>query len=84
MYDRFILNDVPEDAQEAISLYNEIWDAGIKAALASGGMINEHHGIGLKLGQYMKYQYGEAFRVIQGLKDFLDPHHIMNPGKMGL
>lgn len=84
MYDRFILDEVPQDAQEAIRLYNEIWDVGIRTALAHGGMLNEHHGIGLKLGQYMKYQYGEAFKVIQGLKDCLDPNRIMNPGKMGL
>lgn len=84
MYDRFIIDDVPEDPVEAIELYNKVWDVGIKAALASGGVLNEHHGIGLKLGQYMQYQYGEAFRVIQGIKKLLDPKHIMNPGKMGL
>ena len=84
MYDRFIMDDVPEDHVEAITLYNQIWDVGIEAALAAGGLINEHHGIGLKLGRYMKHQYGDAFKVIQGCKDFLDPNHIMNPGKMGL
>lgn len=84
MYDRFIMDDVPEDPVEAITLYNQIWDVGIEAALAAGGLINEHHGIGLKLGRYMKHQYGDAFKVIQGCKDFLDPNHIMNPGKMGL
>ena len=84
MYSRFILEEVPEDPVEAVTLYNEIWDVGIEAALALGGLINEHHGIGLKLGRYMKDQYGDAFKVIQGIKDFLDPNHIMNPGKLGL
>lgn len=84
MYDRFILDEVPDDPQEAITLYNSIWDVGIKAALKAGGVLNEHHGIGLKLGQYMKDQYKEAFRVIEALKSSLDPNRIMNPGKMGL
>lgn len=84
MYDRFILDDVPDDPLEAITLYNSIWDVGIKAALEAGAVLNDHHGIGLKLGQYMKDQYKDAFRVITALKDSLDPNHIMNPGKMGL
>ena len=84
MYDRFILEEVPDDPVEAVRLYNSVWDVGIKAALDNGGVLNDHHGIGLKLGQYMKHQYGEAFGVIQSIKKFLDPNHIMNPGKMGL
>ena len=84
MYDRFILERVPDDPVEAVRLYNSVWDVGIKAAVKNGGGLNDHHGIGLKLGQYMKHQYGEAFRVIQDIKNVLDPNHIMNPGKMGL
>ena len=46
-------------------------------------MINEHHGVGLKLGRYVKDLYGTAMPVLEGIKAKLDPNGIMNPGKMG-
>ncbi len=46
-------------------------------------MINEHHGVGLKLGRYVKDLYGTAMPVLEGLKKQLDPNGIMNPGKLG-
>lgn len=86
MYDRFIIHPdyVPEDPVEAISLYNEIWFKCIRVAIENGGVLNEHHGIGIKMGYMMREQYGNAFQVIEALKNQLDPNHIMNPGKMGL
>ena len=79
LYARFIFEgkDVPEDPREAAALYNRVWDVAI-------GVINEHHGVGLKLGRYMKELYGKAFPVLEGIKKTLDPNNIMNPGKMGL
>lgn len=61
MYCRFIIREVPEDPVEAVKLYNNVWDVGIKAALKNGGVLNDHHGIGFKLGHYMRHQYGDAF-----------------------
>ncbi len=86
MYDRFIVAPeyVPQDPAEAISLYNEIWYKCIRVAIENGGVLNEHHGIGIKMSYLMKEQYGTAFQVIEGLKKSLDPNNIMNPGKMGL
>ena len=46
-------------------------------------MLNEHHGIGLKLGRLMREQYGTAWPALDALKHTLDPHGIMNPGKLG-
>lgn len=84
IYDRFIMDDPPRDPQEAIRLHNQIWNAGVRAAMAHGGVINDHHGIGLKLGRLMKEQYGPAMQVMEGLKKSLDPNGIMNPYKLGL
>jgi alkyldihydroxyacetonephosphate synthase len=86
MYDRFIIHPdhVPDDPDEAIKLYNRVWYKCIRAALDNGGLLNEHHGIGLKMGYLMKEQYGPAFRILQDFKKILDPNNIMNPGKMGL
>lgn len=84
IYDRFILDNPPSDPQEAIRLHNRIWNAGVRAAMENGGVINDHHGIGLKLSRLMKEQYGPAIQVLEGLKKSLDPNGIMNPYKLGL
>jgi alkyldihydroxyacetonephosphate synthase len=84
IYDRFIMDHPPEDPDEAIRLHNRIWNAGVRAAMANGGVINDHHGIGLKLSRLMKEQYWPAMQVLQGLKKSLDPNGIMNPYKLGL
>ena len=83
LYDRFVIDDPPQDPEEALLLHNRIWDTGVRAAMAHGGIINEHHGIGLKLSRHMRDQYGTAFKILEGLKKVLDPNGIMNPGKLG-
>jgi alkyldihydroxyacetonephosphate synthase len=83
IYDRFFVARPPEDPREAIQLHNRIWADGVRASLAAGGVINEHHGIGLKLGWLMPEQYGPAWPVLTGIKKMLDPNNIMNPGKLG-
>jgi alkyldihydroxyacetonephosphate synthase len=84
IYDRFIMDNPPEEPEEAIRLHNQIWNAGVRAAMENGGIINDHHGVGLKLSRLMKEQYGPAMQVLEGLKQSLDPNGIMNPYKLGL
>jgi alkyldihydroxyacetonephosphate synthase len=84
LYDRFIMDDPPRDSEKAVRLHNQIWNAGVRAAMENGGVINDHHGIGLKLSRLMKEQYGPAMQVMEALKKQLDPNGIMNPYKLGL
>ena len=84
LYARFIIDNPPEDPGVALHLYNSIWDKVIRAALANNGVLNEHHGVGIKIGRLMKEQYKGSFGLIKDLKKQLDPNNIMNPGKMGL
>jgi len=83
LYSRFIIENPPEDAQEALQLHNRVWNTAMTAVLENGGMINEHHGVGLKLARYMRRQYGPAWSYLQTLKKATDPNGIMNPGKVG-
>ncbi len=83
VYDRFIIDEPPGDAQAALQLHNRIWTVAARTSLAHGGMLNEHHGIGLKLGRLMREQYGPAWPTLEALKHTLDPRGIMNPGKLG-
>ena len=84
IYDRFIVDNPPQDPHEALRLHNQIWYTGVRAALANGGVVNDHHGVGVKLGKLMKEQYGPAMLVLEGIKRQLDPNGIMNPYKLGL
>ncbi len=83
LYARFIVENPPQDPEEATLYYNRIWNHAIRAAMKEGGVLNEHHGIGLKLGRLMKELYGPAFPVLENIKKSFDPNNIMNPGKMG-
>jgi len=83
LYDRFIIEEPPQDPQEALRLHNRVWSTAVSTSLANGGMINEHHGVGLKLGRYMRQQYGSAWPLLETIKKAIDPNGIMNPGKVG-
>jgi alkyldihydroxyacetonephosphate synthase len=83
VYDRFIIDEPPQDAHAALQLHNKIWTAAARTSLANGGVLNEHHGIGFKLGRLMPEQYGTAWPTLDALKRTLDPNGIMNPGKLG-
>jgi alkyldihydroxyacetonephosphate synthase len=83
VYDRFLITKPPQDPQEALQLHTEIWGKAARTSLDHGGVLNDHHGIGFKLGWLMPEQYGRAWAVMQGFKDQLDPLGIMNPGKLG-
>lgn len=83
IYDRFYVDNPPEDPAEAIALHDRLWDVGVKASLDNGGALNEHHGVGLKLGRFMRPQYGHGFDLMRGIKNAWDPDGIMNPGKLG-
>ena len=83
LYPTFIVHKPPADADDLLRLNHRIWNAGLKAALENGGTVNEHHGVGLRLGRFMKENYGTGFVTLQRIKKALDPNNIMNPGKMG-
>ncbi|HEY1372081.1 MAG TPA: FAD-binding oxidoreductase [Candidatus Binatia bacterium] len=49
-----------------------------------GGSMEYTHGVGVKLALLMAEEHGYGLEVMRGIKRFLDPNGIMNPGKMGL
>ncbi len=83
IYDRFWIETAPDNPNEALALHDRLWEAGVMTSLELGGTVNEHHGVGLKLGRFMRPQYGAAFDLLLDLKRAWDPKGIMNPGKLG-
>ena len=55
------------------------------AAVEAGAVINDHHGVGMRLAPYMKDQLGDAgMKTLRAIKRGLDPNNILCPGKLGL
>jgi len=75
----------PDNLQEAVALHDRIVAAAVQATLAAGGVMNDHHGVGMRLGPHMQAQFGAAgMSLLQGVKSGLDPQGILSPGKLGL
>ncbi len=80
LYFTFAATPPPDDIE---ATYVALWDAGQRAVLAAGGNLSHHHGVGLNRARFMPEALGTSFAVLQAIKDALDPHGILNPGKMG-
>ena len=72
----------PSDQIEAT--YVAMWDAGQHAVLAGGGNLSHHHGVGINRSRFVATALGEGLTVLTAIKEALDPHGILNPGKLGL
>lgn len=83
-YPTFLLKEYPQDQREALRLFLRVMDAAVRSSIDNGGVINEHHGIGLKGGRLVAEAYGESYELARAIKRALDPNRILNPGKLGL
>jgi D-lactate dehydrogenase (cytochrome) len=58
-------------------------DRLVKRALAMEGTCTGEHGVGQKKMKYLEIEHGsEALNLMRLLKQSIDPHNIMNPGKI--
>jgi alkyldihydroxyacetonephosphate synthase len=64
--------------------YRRVWDLVMAITLAHGAAISHHHGIGLNRGRHLARALGPAFEVLVAVKQSLDPHGVLNPGKLAL
>jgi alkyldihydroxyacetonephosphate synthase len=75
----------PDDLAAAKALHDTIFRVGVQAALEAGAVLNDHHGVGMRLAPYMNAQYAaEGMALLRQLKHALDPNNILCPGKLGL
>ena len=84
IYARMKIPTGPENLAEAKALHDAIFKAGIEAAMEAGAVINDHHGVGLRLLPFMNAQYGAGMSALERIKKGLDPNNILCPGKLGL
>lgn len=70
----------PADFANCEGEYLGAWAAVMEAALASGGTIAHHHGVGRLRTQWIERELGSGYPILQALKRALDPNGGMNPG----
>lgn len=71
----------PDGLERAWALDRKI----VARALSHGGSCSGEHGVGLGKRAFILQEHGaEALAVMRGIKQSLDPHGILNPGKLFL
>ncbi|KRB70580.1 FAD-binding oxidoreductase [Noviherbaspirillum sp. Root189] len=74
----------PMPQEEALRLHRQTWDRIEQLCLDMGGSVAHHHGAGLFRNPYVRAELNEGLRLLQILKDGLDPDNLINPGKLAL
>ncbi|MDB5808837.1 MAG: linked oxidase, C-terminal domain protein 1 [Betaproteobacteria bacterium] len=54
----------------------------VMRALAMGGTSTGEHGIGIGKLDFLDAEHGDAVTVMRSIKQALDPHNLLNPGKV--
>mgnify|MGYP002136728849 FL=1 len=72
----------PNDADE-YALAEDLNQKLVARALALGGTCTGEHGVGLHKMAFLRAETGDgAVDMMRTIKHALDPHNIMNPGKI--
>jgi alkyldihydroxyacetonephosphate synthase len=73
----------PLDPTDAIAQWQGIKRDATQAVLAAGGTLSHHHGIGIDHAAWLAEEKGSVgVAALRAVKSALDPHGIMNPGKL--
>jgi len=74
---------VNPEAPEEIAEAQRLTDRLVERALALGGTCSGEHGVGLGKMRFLEAEHGRAaLDVMRAIKQSLDPHNLMNPGKL--
>ena len=79
-----ILVDVALEGEGAGGQLAQAVDEVVTLAQDMGGSMEYVHGVGVKLAHLVPRELGAGMDVLRGIKAALDPHNIMNPGKLAL
>ena len=67
-----------DDQEEKLNALNHKL---LQKTIEYGGTVTGEHGVGIRKMKYMKEEHGDALKVMQIIKQGIDPKNIMNPGK---
>ena len=71
----------PADPRERAAA-EELNDEIVAWALERGGTCTGEHGIGAGKLRHLAAEHGDLLPLMRGIKELLDPHGILNPGKV--
>lgn len=74
-----MLNPNDKEEQAKANRFNE---QIVQYALLRGGTCTGEHGVGIGKMKYQATEHGTSLAVMKSIKAALDPHNIMNPGKI--
>lgn len=66
----------------AEATYDAAWRAALDAAIAAGGSLSHHHGVGRSKAPKLGAELGLGVDVVHALRGAFDPAGIMNPGNL--
>jgi alkyldihydroxyacetonephosphate synthase len=70
---------------ESVDAYRTVPHRHHRPYSKHGGSLSHHHGVGRMMAPWMEHHLGvEQMALLRALKAHFDPHHIMNPGSLGL
>lgn len=70
------------DRTRLLGLYDRCIHAALRAAMANGASLSHHDGVGLLRRDFTPEEYPGGGRLFWSLKGAVDPHGVMNPGKV--
>ena len=76
--------DVALEGEGASGQLAQVVDEVLALAQDMGGSMEYVHGVGTKLAHLVPRELGIGMDVLRGIKAVLDPHNIMNPGRLAL
>jgi alkyldihydroxyacetonephosphate synthase len=79
-----IMVDAAATRAEAVAHMAAAVDDCLRLAHEFGGSMEYCHGAGVRLAHLMPDEHGAGLEVMRSIKRALDPHGILNPGKLGL
>jgi D-lactate dehydrogenase (cytochrome) len=71
----------PSDAAE-VAKVEALNHRLVERALSFGGTCTGEHGVGIGKLKYLDAEHGASLEVMRAIKRALDPHNLMNPGKL--
>ena len=77
-----VLPLIDMDNSKEVEAAHDFLDRLVKRALAMDGTCTGEHGIGTGKMKYMRAEHGAGLDVMRVIKKTLDPHNILNPGKV--
>jgi alkyldihydroxyacetonephosphate synthase len=64
------------------AVYDATWKRALAAAVAAGGTLAHHHGVGRSKAPRLAEELGDGVRAVRALKRAFDPAGILNPGNL--